>query len=610
MCGIAGWIDFTRDLRLEAARFDRMVDSLSRRGPDAAGKWITAGAAIGHRRLSVVDVEGGRQPMALSVAPGRPPAVLTFSGEVYNYRELRSQLAARGHVFITDSDTEVLLRGYLEWGASVVDRLTGMFAFGIWDADREELLLARDRIGVKPLYYYAYSDGLVFGSEPKVVLAHPGFAPRIEESALPMLFNPRLTQAGSTPLLGLNEVRPGHVLRFSRSNGPCESRYWRLQSSEYTASFDEAVAHLRELLTEIVKDHLNADVPLAALLSGGLDSSAIAALAARELRSTESAQLATFAVDFTDSREYFSPTVLRPELDTPYAQLAARALETEHHEIVLDADSLSANLPAARRARDLPSLGQFDTSMYGLFAGVREQAVVALSGEGADEFFGGYPWFHDPTIIRRDTFPWLADGADLTDCLAPDVRARIRPAEMVKDLYGTMLAEVPRLEGETGLDARMREIIYLSMQGPLALLLDRKDRMGMAVGLEVRVPFCDHRLVEYLWNIPWTLKTADGREKSLLRAAVRDLLPEPVLYRAKSAYPASFDPTYAAHVVDQTRALIRDPSSPLAGLLDPARVDDLIDHSGPSMVHANAAHVLIPLVEVDIWMRTLKVGIA
>ncbi|MFB7664828.1 asparagine synthase (glutamine-hydrolyzing) [Kitasatospora sp. NPDC056138] len=608
MCGIAGWVDFTRDLRDEQDVFTAMTGSMIDRGPDAGGAWTSARAAIGHRRLAVIDVEGGRQPMSAASAAGRP-VVLSYSGEVYNFRELRSELVRLGHTFTTRSDTEVVLRAYLEWGAALVDRLNGMFAFAVWDAGREELLLVRDRLGVKPLYFHTYAGGLLFGSEPKAILANPLFERRIEESAFPMLFNQRLAPLGTTPLQGLSEVRPGHLVRFGAS-GVTETRYWQLTPREHTDDFRTTAGTVRELLTEITASQLVADVPLSGLLSGGLDSSALTALAARQVHGSGAGRLTTFSVDFEGADSDFRPTPLRPERDAPYARLAARHLGTDHTEVRLSADALSDTLGAARRARDLPGLGQFDTSMYGLFAAVRQSSTVALSGEAADEIFGGYPWFHDPAIVRRDTFPWLGDGVRLTDCLAPDVRARIRPDEMEKDLYAALLAEVPRLDGETGLQARMREVLYLSMQGPLALLLDRKDRMSMAVGLEVRVPFCDHRLVEYAWNVPWSLKTADGREKSLLRAAVADLLPEPVLRRPKSAYPAAFAPAYADAVVRRARALGQDRQSPLYGLLDGRRIDALVERAGSSMVHAGVAHVLIPLVEVDAWMRDFRVGIA
>ncbi|MFG1644249.1 asparagine synthase (glutamine-hydrolyzing) [Amycolatopsis sp. NPDC049252] len=601
MCGFVGWLDFDRDLRTQRAVIDRMTDTMRDRGPDARGTWVGTHAALGHRRLAVIDVDGGAQPMTAEAGPDRLPVVLTYSGEIYNFRELRAELTQLGHRFTTRSDTEVLLRSYLQWGAGCVDRLNGMFAFGVWDSVREELVLARDRLGVKPLYYAPLTHGVLFASEPKGLMANPHFTPALDADALPILLNPRLAMPGETPLRGMREVKPGHVVRVDR-RGCHEYPYWRLVSREHTQSLPETVATVRELLTDTVRRQLVADVPRAALLSGGLDSTVMAALAARELAMAEDGPLLTYSVQFTGDENDFRPTALRPERDAPYAALAAKHLGTEHVEVTLDAADVAGVVPATRFARDLPSLGQFDTSMYLMFAALRERSTVALSGEAADEVFGGYPWFHDPATVWRDTFPWLGNAPRLADCLNPDLRRALRPAELEADRYATLRGQVPRLSGEDRLNARMREVLFFSLHGPLAVLLDRKDRMSMAVGLEVRVPFCDHRLLEYVWNVPWDMKIADGKEKSLLRMASADLIPDEILNRPKSAYPAMHSPAYDRMVHEKVRTLLADPSSPLAPALDRQRVAELADQ-GPTMTHASTAHLLIPFIEVDVWMR-------
>ncbi|MFC9431541.1 asparagine synthase (glutamine-hydrolyzing) [Streptomyces sp. NPDC056987] len=603
MCGIAGWIDFSRDLTLERQTVEAMTGSLQRRGPDADGVWLAPHVALGHRRLAIVDLEGGKQPMVVHPRATGAPVVLTYSGEVYNFRELRSQLTARGHRFETVSDTEVLLHAYLEWGAAFVDHLTGMFAFAIWDAGREELLLVRDRLGVKPLYYHVYDGGLLFGSEPKAVLANPLFTARTSEDKLPILFNPRLSMPWETPFTDLRQVQPGHMVHFDRV-GAHETPYWRLVSREHHDDAATTAARVREILEDVVIHQLIADVPLCTLLSGGLDSSAITALAA----AYQPPGLRSFSVDFQGADDDFHATTLRPERDTPFALAAAAHLGVEHTSLMLAPEALPEVVPETLTARDTPSLGQFDSSMYLLFRAIREQSTVALSGEAADEVFGGYPWFFDHETVWGDTFPWLGNSPRLTDCLTPDVRARIHPDEDERDRYATMLARVPRLTGESGLQARMREVLYLSLQGPLVYLLDRKDRMSMAVGLEVRVPFCDHTLLEYVWNVPWKMKVSDGREKSLLRAAVADLLPAKVLERRKSAYPATFSPAHAKTVRAALDAVLADGDSPLAGLLDVRKVRELAAGEGRMMTMADNLHLLLPLIEVDRWMRSYNIS--
>ena len=565
MCGITGWVDFGRDLRGEGERaaIEAMTATMICRGPDAGGTWCSAHAAIGHRRLSVIDLAGGAQPMR---APGEDDVVLTFSGEIYNFTELRHELAARGHEFRTRSDTEVLLHGYLEWGADCVRRLNGMFAFGVWDGRRQELLLARDRLGVKPLYYAARQDGVLFGSEPKSVLAHPDFRAEIDAEGLAELFSQVGTGTpGHGVYRGLSQVRPGTLVRAGR-DGIRESAYWRLEAREHADDLASTAGTVRELLADIVHRQTVADVPLCSLLSGGLDSSVVSALAADSLSRRDRAKLATFSVDFTGSADAFTPDQLRPSHDEPFACAAAEYIGSRHSTITLEADDLVTAQWAPLAAHDLPTFGDMYVSFVLLCREISKQSTVALSGEAADEVFGGYPWYHVPALLAAPTFPWAARGS-WEPLLRPDVRTRIRLREYAADRYAQALAEVPRLAGESPEDRRIREILYLGLTRWLPFLLDRKDRLSMACGLEVRVPFTDHRLVEYVWNVPWSMKEAGGIEKGLLRAAADGLLPGDLLRRRKSIYPGAADPAYERAIDAQLRRLMTQPDAPLFELI-------------------------------------------
>ena len=565
MCGITGWVDFGRDLRGEGERaaIEAMTATMICRGPDAGGTWCSAHAAIGHRRLSVIDLAGGAQPMR---APGEDDVVLTFSGEIYNFTELRHELAARGHQFRTRSDTEVLLHGYLEWGADCVRRLNGMFAFGVWDGRRQELLLARDRLGVKPLYYAARQDGVLFGSEPKSVLAHPDFRAEIDAEGLAELFSQVGTGTpGHGVYRGLSQVRPGALVRAGR-DGIRESAYWRLEAREHAGDLASTAGTVRELLTDIVHRQTVADVPLCSLLSGGLDSSVVSALAADSLSRRDRAKLATFSVDFTGSADAFTPDQLRPSHDEPFARAAAEYIGSRHSTITLEADDLVTAQWAPLAAHDLPTFGDMYVSFVLLCREISKQSTVALSGEAADEVFGGYPWYHVPALLAAPTFPWAARGS-WEPLLRPDVRTRIRLREYAAGRYAQALAEVPRLTGESPEDRRIREILYLGLTRWLPFLLDRKDRLSMACGLEVRVPFTDHRLVEYVWNVPWSMKEAGGIEKGLLRAAADGLLPGDLLRRRKSIYPGAADPAYERAIDAQLRRLMTQPDAPLFELI-------------------------------------------
>ena len=611
MGGIAGWVDFGRDLRAERPTIEAMTATMVNRGPDAGGVWCCGHAAIGHRRLAVIDRNGGEQPM-LAGSGGPYDVVLTYSGEVYNFTELRGELAALGHAFRTRSDTEVVLRAYLQWGAGCVTRLNGMFAFGIWDGRRQELLLARDRLGVKPLYYAPLPDGVLFGSEPKAILAHPDFRAEIDAEGLAEIF----AQAGTgTPghgvYRGMAQVRPGTIVRVGRF-GVRTSAYWTLKAREHTDDLAATASAVRDLLADIVHRQTVADVPQCSLLSGGLDSSVVSALAADSLTRRDQAKLATFSVDFDGSAQAFTPDQLRPTHDEPFARAAAEHIGSRHSTVMLSADDLVEAQWAPLAATDLPTMGDMWVSMYLLSREIRKQSTVALSGESADEVFGGYRWYRVPALLAAPTFPWAARGS-WAPLLTPQVRAAIRLDEYAADRYAEAVAEVPQLAGENRWDRRIREVLYLGLTRWLPLLLDRQDRLSMACGLEVRVPFTDHRLVEYVWNVPWAMKEAGGMEKGLLRAAAVGLLPADLLARRKSVYPGAADQAYEHAIDAQLRDLLRQPGAPLFDLVDRSRLAAAYDRDprlpGYMASQPGSTAPLAFLLDINRWLERSGVAI-
>jgi asparagine synthase (glutamine-hydrolysing) len=606
VCGITGWVDFEQDLTGQRAIVEAMTETMACRGPDDAGVWCSERALIGHRRLAVVDIPGGVQPAADG------PAVLTFSGEIYNFRELRRELESFGHVFRTRSDTEVLLRSWLQWGSGCLPRLNGMFAFAVWDSAKQELVLARDRLGVKPLSFAQTPYGTLFGSEPKAILAHPRWRAELDADGIAELF----CQIGArTPghgvYRGMREVRPGWMVRVHRG-GVQETRYWRLEARPHTDDEAATIGTVRDLLSDIVERQLVADVPLCSLLSGGLDSSALAALASGFLRRDGRGKLTTFSVDFPGSEKDFRPDVLRPSHDEPFARLAAEHVGALHSTIMLDAAELGGAAQAPMRAHDMPVYGDLYTSMYLLFRGLRDRSTVALSGESADEVFGGYVWYHSAAALAAPTFPWAAGGSWAT-LLRPEVAAQARLDERAADRYADAQAEVPRLPGESGPDRRIRELLYHGLTSWLPVLLDRKDRLSMAVGLEVRVPFCDHRLVEYVWNVPWYLKETGGIEKGLLRRAVADLLPPEIAWRRKSMYPASPDPRYAELMRAQMGDLLRQPQAPLFSIIDRDRLAAAFaaDPELPGRIAIQPGPMVSAafLIDVNEWLTEYRVSL-
>ncbi|MBB5803787.1 asparagine synthase (glutamine-hydrolyzing) [Saccharothrix ecbatanensis] len=601
MCGITGWVGFQTDLTTQHDTVAAMTGTMACRGPDDSGTWIRDHVALGHRRLAIIDLPGGVQPMTWRT-PEREVA-LTYSGEVYNFTELRAELRRRGHRFRTDSDTEVVLNGYLEWGVQVAEHLNGMYAFAVWDSHERALFLVRDRLGVKPLYYYPTADGVLFGSEPKAILANQLASRAVDLDGLRGLFG-WVKTPGWSLWRGMTEVPPGAVVTVDVS-GIRTHRYWELRTAEHTDDRDATIARVGELMDDVVRRQLVADVPRCVLLSGGLDSSAITGLAANVL-AEEGERVRTFSVDFAGQEQMFRPDVMRDTPDSPYIRDVARHVGTEHRDIVLDARDLTD--PDVRRAmitaRDIPvGLSDMDTSLYLLFKAIREESTVALSGESADEVFGGYRSFHLDAVRRAGTFPWVAAPSPLNtkpDHLPAGLAAALDVEGYIADQYATVVGEVDHLDGDSELERTMRTMSYVHLQRFVRIMLDRKDRASMAVGLEVRVPFCDHRLVEYVYNAPWSLKSFDGREKSLLREATRHVLPQSVADRVKSPYPSTQDPQYAAALQQQAKELLLSPDNPVFALVERSWLQATVELDPATMPPTTRTN-LDRVLDFDAW---------
>ncbi|MDX6740719.1 asparagine synthase (glutamine-hydrolyzing) [Actinocorallia sp. A-T 12471] len=559
MCGLAG---FTGEASERVVK--PMVEALACRGPDAQALWVGDGATLGHTRLAIVDLVGGRQPMQA----GR--AVLAFTGEVYNHRELRAELGRGGHRFATVSDTEVVLAGYLAWGDGVVARLEGMFAFAVWEPARRRLLLARDRLGVKPLYYQRVDGGVRFASEPKALLAHPEAGACVDLDGLRELLlssHPMTSTPGRSPFCGIAQLPPGCVLVATPERTELR-RYWRLEPREHTDDLPTTIDTVRGLLDRAVRGELQADVPRCTLLSGGLDSSVIAALVGA---GQDTVSVEVGAAHGTDP--------MRRGWDAPYVALMAERLESSHRQVALAAAELAD--PALREqvvaAKDGLSLGDFDFSALLLFRAVAERHKVALSGEAADEIFGGYRWFQEEAV----GFPWsgVLDRGDLARLLDPGLARLLDLDGYRRALYESAAAEIDHPASAGRAERRLRINSHLNLSRFLPGLLSRTDRLSMSCGLEVRVPFCDHRLVEYVFNVPWAMKSFDGREKSLLRAAARGLVPGEILRRRKSPYPMVRDAAYRAALAVQVEDLLGG-DGPALELLDAVAVRGLLLDAG------------------------------
>ncbi len=569
MCGIAGFCDFDNDFMREREKWtDVLIDmrtSISHRGHDQTGEYLDRSAGLSHTRLSIRDISGGRQPMIRSVA-GNEYAIV-YNGEIYNTDELEPELRRRGYNFETTCDTEVILYAYIEYGLRCAEMLNGIFSFAIWDAGRRRLVLCRDRLGVKPLFYSIKERLLVFGSEIKALFRHPAIKPIIDEDSMREIFaiGPARTP-GCGVFRGINELLPGHIAVFS-DDGISEHAFWELSAKPHSDTLEETVEHVGFLVRDAIRRQMVSDVPVCSFLSGGLDSSIITAVAAEYMRK-HGAALDTFSFDFSENDEFFKSNSFQPTRDKPFVDMLVKSLPVRHTYLECTDEELADCLYGAVDARDLPGMTDVDASLLFFCGLVKKQNKVALTGECADEIFGGYPWFYRPGLFDADGFPWSHDIEARTVLLREKTVSSLGLYEYARKRYIDALDAVPRLEGENCEEARRREIGCLNMRWFMQTLLDRMDRCSMAYGLEVRVPFADHRIVEYLYNVPWSMKYRDGTEKALLRDACRGLLPDEVLWRKKSPYPKTYNPEYERILSRRLRDILSDKNAPINEFLD------------------------------------------
>ena len=612
MCGIVGWINYDVDLQDKTKVIQKMTDTLAKRGPDTEGFYMNPNTLFGHRRLVVVDPEGGKQPMTKRL--GDLEYTIIYNGELYNTEDLRKKLIEKGYKFESYSDTEVLLTAYIEWGPDCVDELNGIFAFGIWDASQKRLFMARDRLGVKPLFYTLKGDSFIFASELKALLAHPEMEAILTDEGIMEIFGLGPARSpGNGVFKGVHELPPGYCLLYNY-DGLKLREYWKLESKPHEEDLETTVEHTRGLLIDAVVRQLVSDVPVCTFLSGGLDSSAISSIAAQHFLADGKGMLETYSIDYVDNDIFFKPTEFQPDSDEIWIKKMTQYIGSKHNRILIDTPQLVEALEEAVKANDLPGMADVDSSLYFFCKEVRKNSTVALSGECADEIFGGYPWFRREEDISANTFPWSKATVERKALLGKDF-SRLPVEDYVQDKYETSLKEVPRLYGETQAQHRMREIFYLNLKWFMVTLLNRKDRMSMANGLEVRVPFADHRIVEYAWNIPWEMKFCDDREKGLLRRAFKGILPKDVLERKKSPYPKTHNPAYTKALQRQLKMVLMNPTSPILQLVNKEAIWNIAETGGAAFGKPwfgqlmTGPQLMAYLIQVNTWLKLYNVKI-
>ncbi len=633
MCGIAGVVEFGRGSAVDPAVLRQMCAAMVHRGPDDEGVRVEGRVGIAMRRLSIIDVAGGHQP----VGNEDGTVWIVFNGEIYNHAELRRQLQAKGHIYRTHCDTETIVHLYEEYGRDCVKHLRGMFAFAIWDSHRRVLLVARDRLGIKPLYYRLSADSFVFGSEIKVILAHPGVEARFYRRALPEYLAFGYLSGEETFYDGIRKLMPGHTLEVNEDGAIDMQEYWDLTLAGEPASQGEDyyVEKYRHMLEEAVSSHLMSDVPLGVFLSGGLDSSAVAALMTKIRR----APVETFSVGY--SEHAYS--------ELPYARMVAEHLNSSHHEVLVSREDFFGALPNLIWHEDEPIAWPSSVALYFVARLARERVTVVLTGEGSDETLGGYTRYAFtrrnaafdrfyralmPSMLRSgiresisnskligatmrrklshtflaldgeswssfyfDNFFSAFDANEQRELLTDDFAAEISDGEA----YRHVLDYWERSSGEM-----LQRLLYTDIKTYLVELLMKQDNMSMAASIESRVPFLDHALVEFAANIPAKFQLRGLSGKSILKKAVRDLLPESIIYRPKLGFPTPWSGWMAGQQLDAVEGLLLEKRSMDRQLFKRTAVERLFQEHRAR--HRDNYDRIWRLLNLELWHRVCLDG--
>lgn len=535
--------------------------------------------------------------------------VIVYNGQIYNTKELKETLLQNDFSINTHSDTEILLKSYIYYGHDVVKYLNGIFAFAILDTNKNEIFLARDHFGIKPLFYTIKDGTIIFGSELKAIFEYPGIEKILDQQGICELFGigPAHTP-GTTIFKDIYEIKPAHFGIFNNS-GLHLKQYWKLVSKEHTDSLGKTCEKIKFYLNDSITRQLVSDVPICTFLSGGLDSSIITKFASDYCKKQGLPPLDTYSIDYVDNDKNFVKSDFQPNSDSFYIDLMQKRLHTNHHKIVIDTPELATCLEDSMIARDMPGMADIDSSLLLFCKYVKKDMTVALTGECADEIFGGYPWFFRDDALQSNTFPWSISIKERQDLLNPSIGNKVNLKDYIDYRYNESLSEVEFLKTDSIETAEKRKISHLTLNWFMQTLLDRSDRMAMYNGLELRVPFCDYRLAQYVWNIPWEWKALKGREKGLLRYVCKGFLPSEIVDRKKSPYPKTHNPTYLAKVKGMLSDIMKDKSAPINDLLNRNYILDILNTDGKSITRPwfgqlmQGPQLMAYLCQVNMWLE-------
>lgn len=602
MCGFVGWVNHKENIKNKKKIIKKMNKTLKHRGPDQEGYSINNNILLGHTRLSIIDIKKGKMPMHYK------NYTIVYNGELYNTSEIRKLLENRGYIFETTSDTEVLLKGYIEYRENILNMIEGIFSFCI--SDGKNIFIARDQFGVKPLFYTKINNNFLFASEIKALLKNKLVKPIIDKKSLQTLLALGPSKIpGSGIFKNVYELRPAHYLKYE--NGKIKiKRYWNIKEKNNNDTFEESKSKIKNVLYNSIKKQMVSDVGISCFLSGGLDSSIISAICSIEL-AKENKILNTYSIDYKDNQKYFKSNKFQISTDNTFINIMKEKFKTNHKYCIISQKKLAKTLKNSLIARDYPGMADIDSSLYWFSRKVRKQNKVVLSGECADEIFGGYPWFYNEKIRNKENFPWINNLDERINLLNNNLKKELKLKEFISREYKKTINEMPKCIDNK--EKRFKELFYINMIWFMPTLLERKDRMTMAASLEARVPFASKELIEYLWNCPWEYKYYNGQEKGLLREAFKDILPDEITSRKKNPYPKTHNPKYANIVSKLLKKSLKNKKSILYKIFDINKINELIETKGKSFNTPwfgqlmTGPQLIAYLYQFDFWAKKYKV---
>lgn len=610
MCGICGYVSKEKIKNNDI--INSMVEMLTPRGPDNKDVYTHSNVALGHTRLAIRDIEGGMQPMTIEY--NKKKYTIVYNGEIYNVPEIIEKLNKKGYELKTKCDTEVVLASYIFWGEESLNMLDGIFAFAILDEHNKEVFLARDPLGIKPLFYTLNDNEFCFGSEIKAILKYPNVKPKVGKNELCEIFGlgPAHTP-GKTFFKNILEILPGHYAIYSAEGLTC-IKYWDLETNRINDTIEESIEKVKSIVSDSLERQLVSDTPVCTMLSGGLDSSVLTYLAKQKIP-----DLTTFSINFDGNDKDFSSNDYQPTKDSDYVKIMVEKLKTNHINVYFNNHDLFDSLKDAMIARDMPGMADIDSSMLVFCKQIAKQGFkVCISGECSDEIFGGYPWYYKENLLHSVAFPWARSFDIRSNIIKSDIVSPNELKNYILRSYNDTITNV--VYNSSNPDENVfRRTCYLTTKWFMNTLVERTDRMSMLSGLEVRVPFADKRLFEYVYNLSYKYKLGltDNNntpiEKYLLRKAFEKEIPDEIVHRKKSPFPKTYDPEYLELLEDEIKRIITSSTAPILQIINVKYLFEILNTHGENLKEnwfgqlMTYPQTLAYLIQINMWLKEYNI---